>query len=163
MVTALGQDTRVFEIAGSVLDPELPAVTIAELGILREAADDGDTATVTITPTYSGCPAMETIRADIAAALRRAGYAQVEIRTVYAPAWTTDWVSADGRAKLAAAGIMPPGARRTGLPLLPDPGPHCPRCDSESVAELSRFGPTACTSIWRCLDCAEPFEHMKAH
>ena len=154
-------------IAGAVPDPELPVLTIGELGIVRHAHDDAGRAIVTITPTYSGCPAMHSIRADIATALNEAGYSDVEIETVYAPAWTTDWVTESGRAKLARSGIAPPPgnrpAGRTGLPLLPTPGPRCPRCESSAVSELSRFGPTACTSLWRCLDCAEPFEHMKAH
>jgi ring-1,2-phenylacetyl-CoA epoxidase subunit PaaD len=168
----------VIDIAGAVADPELPVVTIAELGILRDARWCEDVAEVTITPTYSGCPAMDVIRADIVAALQAAGYPDVEIRTVFAPAWTTDWVTETGRAKLAAAGIAPPGmtadaaqgragattdGRRRLLPLLSPPAPRCPRCDAREVAELSRFGPTACTSLWRCLTCREPFEHMKAH
>ncbi|GAA4917527.1 ring-1,2-phenylacetyl-CoA epoxidase subunit PaaD [Stackebrandtia albiflava] len=155
-----------FATAAAVTDPELPVVTIAELGILRDAHGDGTTATVTITPTYSGCPAMGTIRADIARALRAAGYTEVDIRTEYAPAWTTDWITPAGRRKLAAAGIAPPGAApggRTGLPLVGAPPPECPRCGSTEVAELSRFGPTACTSLWRCHTCLEPFEHVKPH
>lgn len=161
---------EVADLAGAVLDPELPVVTIGELGIVRGAEIRDGRAVVTITPTYSGCPAMHAIRADIAAALRAAGYADCEIHTVYAPAWTTDWVTETGRAKLAAAGIAPPGAAarpgegaRPVLPLLPPPAPSCPRCESRRVEEISRFGPTACTALWRCLACAEPFEHMKPH
>lgn len=162
------RQAEVFAVAGAVLDPELPVVTIAELGILREATTRDQVAVVSITPTYSGCPAMETIRADIVAALNNAGFAEVEIHTVYAPAWTTDWIAEAAKSKLAAAGISPPGERResTGrsmLPLLAPAAPSCPRCDSTKVEELSRFGPTACTSLWRCVSCAEPFEHMKTH
>ncbi|CAM3196071.1 1,2-phenylacetyl-CoA epoxidase subunit PaaD [Stackebrandtia soli] len=163
----MDETERVHAVASAVMDPELPVVTIGELGIVREATISDGRAIVTITPTYSGCPAMDVIRADIVSALRREGFGDVEIRTVYAPAWTTDWVSDSGRRKLAAGGIAPPGAaavgRRPVLPLLPPPAPVCPRCESVAVAEISRFGPTACTSLWRCLDCAEPFEHMKAH
>lgn len=155
----------VYDIAATVADPELPVVTIADLGILRDAHGDGETAKVTITPTYSGCPALETIRADIARALKGAGYTTVDIETVYAPAWTTDWISQAGREKLAASGIAPPVRRppKRSLPLLMAPAPACPHCRSTRVAELSRFGPTACMSLWRCEDCREPFEHVKTH
>lgn len=153
-----------YDIAAGVADPELPVVTIADLGILRQAHAEGDTAKVTITPTYSGCPALETIRSDIARALQQAGYVTVDIETVYAPAWTTDWISDEGRRKLAASGIAPPTERsRPTLPLLGAPPPACPLCRSTHVAELSRFGPTACMSLWRCEDCREPFEHVKTH
>ncbi|WP_324802528.1 1,2-phenylacetyl-CoA epoxidase subunit PaaD [Stackebrandtia sp.] len=157
--------TRAWEVAGSVPDPELPMLTIADLGILREAHAEGDRAVVTITPTYSGCPAMEAIRADVAKALSREGFGDVEIHTVYSPAWTTDWMSAEAKAKLSAARVAPPGAvpasRR--LPLLSPDAPHCPRCSASDVEEISRFGPAACLSLWRCRSCAEPFEHFKAH
>jgi len=155
-----------FDIAATVADPEMPVVTIADLGILREATVDGDTVKVTITPTYSGCPAMDTIRADIARAFRKAGYTDVDITTVYAPAWSTDWITEAGRRKLADSGIAPPGptGSRRDLPLLLNGlSPRCPRCASVQVSELSRFGPTACTSLWRCENCREPFEHVKAH
>lgn len=170
MVTA--PDVTAFEVAAAVVDPELPVVTIAELGILRAVDIDGGRVTVTITPTYSGCPAMDTIRTDIATALRAAGWAEVDVVTKLGPAWTTDWITEAGRAKLAAAGIAPPtpaagsGAGRRSLPLLGRPPvatPACPRCGAEQTDELSRFGATACTSLWRCRACAEPFPHVKAH
>lgn len=179
--------TSVRDIAGSVLDPELPQLTIDELGILREAHAEGSRAVVTITPTYTACPALETIRADIATALRERGWTEIDVHTVFAPAWSSDWITDSGRAKLARAGIAPPGAmnepsappgamnepgappgasgvpasRR--LPLLPPPAPHCPRCESTDVEQLSRFGPTACLALWRCRGCAEPFEYFKSH
>lgn len=160
--------TDVGDIAGSVLDPELPQLTIAELGILREAHAEGERAVVTITPTYTACPALETIRADIATALRADGWVDIDIHTVYAPAWSSDWITASGREKLARAGVAPPGALpassgRRSLPLLPPPAPACPRCASADVEQLSRFGPTACLALWRCLGCAEPFEYFKSH
>ena len=182
--------TAVRDIAARVLDPELPLVTIGELGILRDAHAEGDRAVVTITPTYTACPAMETIRADIATALSAAGWHTVDIHTVFAPAWTSDWITATGREKLAKAGIAPPGAMnehsappgamnehsapqgettpaptpvRRGLPLLPPAPPQCPRCESTDVEQLSRFGPAACLALWRCRSCAEPFEQFKSH
>ena len=150
------------DVAGSVVDPEIRAVTIADLGILRDVAVDGDRVTVTITPTYAGCPAMDVIRTDIRRALAAAGYADVAVVTALAPAWSTDWITDAGRAKLAAAGIAPPGpAARSGpIPLRLSVG--CPRCGSTDTEELSRFGSTACKSLWRCRACAEPFDHIKA-
>jgi ring-1,2-phenylacetyl-CoA epoxidase subunit PaaD len=150
-----------YDVAARVPDPELPVVTIAELGILRGVETDGERAVVTITPTYSGCPAMDTIRADVAAQLHAAGWAEVEVVTRLWPAWTTDWIDESGRAKLAAAGIAPPGPAGpvfVGLPVRP---PACPQCGAAETEELSRFGATACKSLWRCRACAEPFEHVK--
>lgn len=161
-----------YEVAARVVDPELRAVTIAELGILRGVEADGDRAVVTITPTYSGCPAMDAIRSEVATALRREGWAEVEVVTRLHPAWTTDWISESGRAKLAAAGIAPPGpVRRVSLgmpdrpasPLgAPPEAPACPRCGQSRTDEVSRFGSTPCKSLWRCQGCGEPFEHVKA-
>ncbi|MFC4586085.1 1,2-phenylacetyl-CoA epoxidase subunit PaaD [Sphaerisporangium corydalis] len=161
MVTARG-------VAGAVADPELPMLTLADLGILREVEEkDGGAVVVTITPTYSGCPAMGTIRADLFAALREAGYADVQVRTLLFPAWTTDWITRDGRRKLAEAGIAPPGTapvRHGPVPLTLGPAHRrldCPNCGSGDTEELSRFGATACKSLWRCRACREPFEHLK--
>ncbi len=145
-----------FEVAASVVDPEIRALTIADLGVLRDVHVDGDRVTVTITPTYSGCPAMDVIRADIRRALSSAGFADVEVRTVLAPAWSTDWITPAGREKLAAGGIAPPSAT-VSLRL----SVKCPRCASLDTEELSRFGSTACKALWRCRSCAEPFEHVK--
>jgi len=146
--------TALRDAVAGVADPELRVVTIEELGILRDVTVDGDRATVTITPTYSGCPAMDVIRADIRSAARRAGY-EADIRTVLSPAWSTDRISESGRAKLAAAGIAPPG------PLLLQISPRCPRCGSPDTQQLSRFGSTACKALWRCRACAEPFDAVK--
>lgn len=158
---------NVRDIAGGVLDPELPQLTIDELGILRDAHAEGQRAVVTITPTYTACPALETIRADIATALRDEGWAEIDVHTVFAPAWSSDWITDSGREKLERAGIAPPGVTpETGvrsLPLLPPPAPRCPRCESTDVEQLSRFGPTACLALWRCRGCAEPFEYFKSH
>ncbi|MFI1990320.1 1,2-phenylacetyl-CoA epoxidase subunit PaaD [Actinoplanes sp. NPDC020271] len=156
------------QVVGAVTDPELPMVTLAELGIVREVHQHGDGVTVTITPTYSGCPAMETIREDIAAALRSAGFGAIEVRTVLAPAWTTDWITESGRRKLAEAGIAPPGAapRRASGPIPITLTPRtdairCPLCGSARTDAVATFGATACRELRRCADCREPFEHMK--
>lgn len=153
---------RAYRAAAAVLDPEVPVLSIADLGVLRgvEVADD-DRVVVTITPTYSGCPAMDAIRTDVAAAVTAAGFGDVEVRTVLAPAWTTDWMTDEGAAKLLAYGIAPPGKRTAGPVLLPMPV-RCPQCGSLATRELSRFGSTACKALWVCTTCAEPFDHFKA-
>ncbi|HZZ49745.1 MAG TPA: 1,2-phenylacetyl-CoA epoxidase subunit PaaD [Pseudonocardia sp.] len=155
-------------VAG-VVDPEMPMLTLADLGVVREVREDGDSVTVTITPTYSGCPAIAEMRSDLHHALVAAGFRRVDVRTVYAPAWSTDWISAEGRRKLADSGIAPPahvGPRPSGpVPLILDAPPardvRCPRCGESSTEELSRFGPTACTALRRCPSCREPFEHVR--
>ncbi|MDG4763341.1 phenylacetate-CoA oxygenase subunit PaaJ [Solwaraspora sp. WMMD406] len=148
----------------AVVDPEIRVLTIDDLGILRDVQVRPDTGTVevTITPTYTGCPAMDVIRADIRAALLRAGFAEVRIATVLAPAWSTDWISAAGRRKLAEAGIAAPGPAVRSGPVPVTITVRCPACGSPRTEQLSRFGATACKALWRCQDCAEPFEQMKA-
>jgi ring-1,2-phenylacetyl-CoA epoxidase subunit PaaD len=160
--------TAAAEVVGAVTDPELPMVTLAELGIVREVRETAGEVVVAITPTYSGCPAMEAIRADIVAALRRAGFGRAEVRTVLSPAWTTDWISESGRAKLAAAGIAPPGAapRRAAGPVpltvgLRRPEVPCPRCGTGETEQIAAFSATACRELRRCPACREPFEHVK--
>jgi ring-1,2-phenylacetyl-CoA epoxidase subunit PaaD len=152
-------------VAATVTDPELPMLTLADLGVLREVREADGHVTVAITPTYTGCPAMDTMRADLVRALAAAGYADVEVRTVLHPAWTTDWISERGRRALADAGIAPPGPAPTGpIPLSlgkPRRAVPCPLCGSRDTEETSRFGATACRSLWRCRSCAEPFEHVK--
>jgi ring-1,2-phenylacetyl-CoA epoxidase subunit PaaD len=145
------------EIVGAVRDPELRVVTIGELGVLRDVTESGGHVTVTITPTYSGCPAMDVIRQDIVAVLQDAGFDDVEVRTVLAAPWTTDWITDEGRAKLAAAGIVPPARRPVPIVLTV----RCPLCGSPETEQLSRFGSTACKSLWRCRSCQEPFEMLK--
>jgi ring-1,2-phenylacetyl-CoA epoxidase subunit PaaD len=158
-----------WEVAARVTDPELPLVTLADLGVLRDVrvADDG-TVVVEITPTYTGCPAMGVMRADLVHALHRAGFADVDVRTVLSPAWSTDWISDEGRRKLAAGGIAPPGTApvRTAGPVPLSLGPTrrtaaCPLCGSPDTEELSEFGATACKALRRCRSCREPFEHLK--
>lgn len=160
---------QVRELLETVVDPEIPVLTLADLGVLRGVTVDDSGVTVTITPTYSGCPALEEMRADIGRVLARAGVGPVRVCTVLAPAWTTEDMSAAGRAKLRAYGIAPPGrsgGRRTGpVPVtLGRPAtPSCPQCGAADTEELSRFGSTACQSMWRCRACREPFSHFRAH
>ncbi|WP_055585826.1 1,2-phenylacetyl-CoA epoxidase subunit PaaD [Peterkaempfera griseoplana] len=160
---------RARRVAAEVTDPELPMLTLADLGVLRgvEMGPDG-TVTATLTPTYTGCPAMAEMRADTAGRLRAAGFANVAIRTVLDPPWTTDWITDAGRRKLAEHGIAPPGPapRRTPGPVLLDLAPtrravSCPRCGSADTEETSRFAATSCRALWRCRACLEPFEQFK--
>ncbi|GED89412.1 1,2-phenylacetyl-CoA epoxidase subunit PaaD [Streptomyces sp. NPDC056112] len=168
MVTAL-DERRARHVAEQVPDPELPMLTLADLGVLRavELRPDG-TVVAGLTPTYSGCPAMAEMRADVAARLRAAGFARVEIRTVLDPPWTTDWITAEGRRKLTEAGIAPPGSapRRSGGPVPLELSAirravACPRCGSSDTEETSRFAATSCKALWRCRSCLEPFEYVK--
>ena len=150
-----------FATVAAVVDPEIRVITIEELGILRDVAEEpGGSVRVTITPTYSGCPAMDVIRSDIRAALARAGYPDADIVTQLRPAWTTDMISESGRRKLAAAGIAPPTPAGAG-PVAVALSVPCPRCGSPDTEELSRFGSTACKALWRCRACAEPFDRVK--
>jgi ring-1,2-phenylacetyl-CoA epoxidase subunit PaaD len=169
VVTGTTTDPRV--VAATVTDPELPTVTLADLGVLRDVrTEDDGTVVVELTPTYTGCPAMGVMRADLVHALHRAGFASVEVRTVLAPAWSTDWITEEGRRKLAAGGIAPPG---TAPVRSPGPVPlqlerprrvvGCPLCGSTDTEELSEFGATACKALRRCRTCREPFEHLKEH
>jgi ring-1,2-phenylacetyl-CoA epoxidase subunit PaaD len=159
-----GPTARASAAAGAVLDPEVPVLTIADLGVLRDVTiDDEGLVIVTVTPTYSGCPAMDVIRHDVEDAVRAAGFPEVEVRTVLSPAWTTDWMTERGRRALADYGISPPQRRRSATgPLLVSLSVRCPQCDSPDTRELSRFGSTACKSLWSCNACLEPFDHFKA-
>jgi ring-1,2-phenylacetyl-CoA epoxidase subunit PaaD len=149
-------------VVGSVPDPEIPVLTLSDLGIVRDVHITADgTVEVTLTPTYTGCPATAVIAADVETALRAAGIERFTVRTVLAPAWTTDWMSQAGRRKLTEYGIAPPGAcqpKTVGLTL----AARCPRCGSTNTREISRFGSTPCKSLWSCLACAEPFDSFKA-
>lgn len=157
-----------WQIAAEVPDPELPLVTLADLGILRDVHQDGTSVTVTITPTYSGCPAMREISQDLRHRLQRAGFDEVMVRTELSPPWSSDWITDEGRAKLAAAGIAPPHhapQRSTGpvpLNLLPRVlAVACPRCSSTATKRTAQFSGTACKALYRCRDCREPFEYVK--
>jgi ring-1,2-phenylacetyl-CoA epoxidase subunit PaaD len=151
----------------SVLDPEVPVVSVVDLGIVRDVVEEGEALVVVVTPTYSGCPATEAIEGSIVAALDAAGLGPTRIRMQRAPAWTSDWISAEGRAKLRAYGIAPPGPveRDAVVPLRfvarPPTPLACPRCTSTDTERLAAFGATACKALWRCRACGEPFEHFK--
>ena len=151
MVTRLDQARAV---AAAVEDPEIPVLTIEDLGILRDVRLDGDTIEVTITPTYSGCPAMNVIIWEIEAALSGAGFPSFRVRTVLSPAWTTDWMSEDGKRKLREYGIAPPNRSAP---------PTCPQCGSDKTELISTFGSTSCKALHRCLSCREPFDLFKCH
>jgi ring-1,2-phenylacetyl-CoA epoxidase subunit PaaD len=164
VVTAAPTVQAVREVLAHVHDPEIPVITIDDLGILRDVSVTGAHVQVTVTPTYSGCPAMDEIRADITAALAARGWDDVEVRTVLAPAWTTDWMSEDGRRRLREFGIAPPGQLLLQIrPFGSQPDVACPQCGSGDTQEMSRFASTSCKSLWRCRSCREPFDHFKAH
>jgi ring-1,2-phenylacetyl-CoA epoxidase subunit PaaD len=155
------------QIAASIPDPELPMLTLADLGIIRGVSAEEDGVVVSVTPTYSGCPAMAEIRADICHQLTAAGFSGVEVRTVLNPPWSTEWITDAGRRKLAEAGIAPPGAaprRNAPVPLtltMPAQRVTCPACGSADTQQTAAFSGTACKDLYRCRACAEPFEHMK--
>ena len=143
---------RICEILETVADPELPVLSVVDLGIVREVTSDR----VVITPTYTGCPATQVIERDIRVALDAAGLSGVRVESVLAPPWTTDWISEAGKAKLLAYGIAPPVPRG-------EQAVHCPQCGSADTVEISRFGSTPCKALWRCRTCAEPFDLFKCH
>jgi ring-1,2-phenylacetyl-CoA epoxidase subunit PaaD len=166
MVTGAQQRTVdanvVRAVVAEVADPELPVLTIDDLGILRDVTvDDDGHVDVTVTPTYSGCPAMDSIRSDITRALADNGFRDVSVRMTLAPAWTTDWMTESGRRKLLEYGIAPPQPRSAGAVTL-SLSLRCPQCGSPDTRELSRFGSTSCKSLWVCTACREPFDHFKA-
>ena len=140
----------IWAVLKEVPDPEIPAVSVLDLGIVRSVDDEK----VVITPTYSGCPATHFIEQSIRDALDAAGYRDIAIETRLAPAWTTDWISTEGKAKLQAYGIAPPDLAKTAT---------CPQCGSTDTEEISRFGSTPCKSQWRCKECLEPFDRFKCH
>ncbi|MGZ0146579.1 1,2-phenylacetyl-CoA epoxidase subunit PaaD [Kribbella sp. WER1] len=151
-------DAAILEAVGEVTDPEIPVLTIADLGVLRGLHHDADQVVVTITPTYSGCPAMDLIRHEVELTLQSL-HVNGRVETVLSPAWTTDWMTESGKAKLTAYGIAPP---THAVPVLLRLSIRCPLCGSPNTTELSRFGSTSCKSLWRCNDCKEPFDHFKS-
>lgn len=154
---------RAWDAAAAVVDPEIPVLTIADLGVLRDVSVNDGRVDVAITPTYLGCPAMNMITLEIELALERAGIAGATVRTVLSPAWTTDWMTEDGRRKLRDYGIAPPqpgGGRRA---LFGEQKVACPQCGSTDTEVLSEFGSTSCKSLWRCRACREPFDYFKCH
>ena len=153
MVTVAIDKVQVYEWLAKVLDPEVPALSLVDLGIVRDVeVGVDDVVTVTLTPTYSGCPATEVIETSVAEALKMRGVAEVEINRVLSPPWTTDWITAEGREKLRRYGIAPPS---------PSLEIACPQCESMNTERVSEFGSTACKASWRCCECLEPFEYFK--
>ena len=162
-MTAESLCDEVRRVAGTVVDPELPVLSIADLGILRDVMMNGDTVKVLITPTYSGCPAMTMIAVEIEVALAKAGFDAVEVETVLSPAWTTDWMTDAGRRKLREYGVAPPAKGTGRRALFGKEEVSCPQCDSIDTAKLAEFGSTSCKSLWRCNACLEPFDYFKCH
>ena len=153
---------QAWDILRRVPDPEIPVISVTELGIVRDVQATEEVVDVVVTPTYSGCPATEVIERSIREALLAAGAARVEVTTRLAPAWTTDWIEPDARSKLRDYGIAPPGALSDGeRPLNFVPRVACPRCSSDDTERLSQFGATACKALYRCRACREPFEYFK--
>lgn len=151
-----------WDLLDQVKDPEVPVLSIWDLGILRDVEREGDRILVTITPTYSGCPAMNTITEDITEALNAAGYDQVEVKTSLSPAWSSEWMSPVGRRKLRNYGIAPPeDAELDEDGLTPDAHAQCPHCGSRNTRRISEFGSTACKALFQCNDCNEPFDYFK--
>jgi ring-1,2-phenylacetyl-CoA epoxidase subunit PaaD len=153
---------RAWAAAASVVDPEIPVLTIEDLGVLRNVSIAQDGAPeVSITPTYSGCPAMNVIALEVELALARAGIANGRVKTVLSPAWTTEWMSEEGRRKLRDYGIAPPAPKATRRALFGVGAIACPRCGSGDTERLAEFGSTACKALWRCRSCREPFDYFK--
>jgi ring-1,2-phenylacetyl-CoA epoxidase subunit PaaD len=170
-MTASARSTRatapVWAVLDRVMDPEVPVLSVVELGIVRDVeVTEAGVVTVSVTPTYSGCPAMQVIEEDIVSALAAAGWPAARIRTVYAPAWTTDWMSEEARAKLKAYGIAPPPVDHSESELVPlrrrEPRVACPYCGSSATTTRSEFGSTACKALMYCEACRQPFELFKA-
>ena len=171
MVIAAIDSGDVLRILADVKDPELPTLDVVELGIVRNVEVDGDAVRVDITPTYSGCPAMQVIEADIASVLRERGFRKVEIRTIYSPAWSSDWITDEARQKLRQSGIAPPHLRGPSsdaesiqdlVSLTRAPAViECPFCASDNTVERSVFGSTACKAIYVCNNCKQPFDYFK--
>jgi ring-1,2-phenylacetyl-CoA epoxidase subunit PaaD len=155
------QRAEALAIAGAVPDPEVPVLTIADLGVLRDVRIENGRVEAFITPTYSGCPAMNLIALNVEVALEEAGFTRVKVTTVLSPAWTTDWMSPEGREKLRAYGIAPPAPKATRRALFGIEEVACPRCGSADTEKLAEFGSTACKAHWRCRACREPFDHFK--
>lgn len=154
---------EVRRIAGAVVDPEIPVLSIADLGVLREVRLNDGRIEVLITPTYSGCPAMTMIALEIELALEQAGLGPATVTTVLSPAWTTDWMSEDGRRKLTEYGVAPPARSAGRRALFGAEEVACPQCGSLDTSRLAEFGSTSCKALWRCNACREPFDYFRCH
>ena len=164
-MNAADLQAQAWAAAAEVVDPEIPVLTIADLGVLRHVmVGAAGTVEVAITPTYSGCPAMNMIALEVELALARAGFPRARVRTVLSPAWTTDWMTPAGRRKLQEYGIAPPPPPGTGRSaLFGSTEIACPRCGALDTERLAEFGSTSCKALWRCRSCREPFDHFKCH
>jgi ring-1,2-phenylacetyl-CoA epoxidase subunit PaaD len=167
MVTRVSALERYWSAVSAVLDPEVPVLSVVDLGIVRDVREEEGVVVVDITPTYSGCPAMRVIEEDLRSALEKAGAPAVRINTVFQPAWTTDWISPDARERLREYGIAPPtGSAAVGVELVPlmrrETVVECPRCGSRNTELRSEFGSTACKAIYVCAACSEPFDYFKS-
>ncbi len=151
------------QVLETVSDPEIPVLSVLDMGIIRNVSENHEPLTITITPTYSGCPAMDTIEADIKSAFYKAGYHKIEVITVLDPPWTTDWMSEAGKAKLEAYGIAPPNGHSADKRHLFGQAPEvrCPQCKSVNTRRISQFGSTPCKALYQCNDCLEPFDYFK--
>lgn len=154
---------EIYSLLENVCDPEVPALTVLDLGVVRDVIIEEDLITVKITPTYSGCPAMNTISANIKFELLAQGYKNVKVEEVLSPSWTTDWMSDEGKRKLKEFGIAPPQYQTKDNPLEEDAVVPCPRCESKNTELVSQFGSTSCKALYKCLDCFEPFDYFKCH
>lgn len=166
MIVVKEKEQPIWNWLNEISDPEIPVLSILDLGIVRavKLSDDDTTVTIVITPTYSGCPAMDLISMQIRMALLSRGYKQVNIEMQLAPAWTTDWITEAGKQKMKIYGIAPPIRKATDtLQLFEQDSVDCPRCNSTNTELISQFGATSCKAMYRCLSCKEPFEHFKCH
>ena len=151
------EQRKILSLLEEVCDPEIPVLSVIDLGIIREVKMSGDQPEIIITPTYSGCPAMDAISIDIKLKLAEHGYKKVKVTNVLSPAWTTDWMTETGKQKLAAYGIAPPALSSAATAVT------CPQCGSSATKLLSQFGSTSCKALYQCNDCKEPFDHFKCH
>jgi ring-1,2-phenylacetyl-CoA epoxidase subunit PaaD len=153
--------SRAWTAAAAVVDPEIPVLTIADLGVLRDVRVENGTVEAVITPTYSGCPAMDMIAVEVGLALEKAGFTAPKVTRVLSPAWTTDWITEEGKAKLRGFGIAPPQGKTGRRALFGEERVICPLCGSEETRRISEFGSTPCKALYRCTGCAEPFDYFK--
>ena len=149
---------QIWSLLDTIPDPEVPVLSVIDLGIVREVTISGEEIVITITPTYSGCPAVDMISMNIRMALLEQGYKNVQIHTVLSPAWTTDWMTEKGKEKLKEYGIAPPHAQQEATETI-----RCPQCGSHHTKLISQFGSTSCKALYQCMDCQEPFDYFKCH
>ena len=164
-VTINDIEQKIWKLLEEVKDPEVPVLSVIDLGIIRDVKAEQESINITVTPTYSGCPALDTINMDIRLKLIEHGYRNVNIKQVLSPAWTSDWMTAEGKAKLKAFGIAPPNPKQQfcKAEMFVQENVQCPRCNSWHTQLISQFGSTACKALYKCLDCSEPFDYFKCH